>query len=204
MRLQLAQDAHGLPVGLTSEDIFHYAYATFYSPNYRSRYAEFLKIDFPRLPLTGNIELFRTLARLGNDLVALHLLESPRLNDFITNYTGPKNPEVGRVGWSNDTVWLDAGETNSRAGHIATVPGLIDFNGITRDVWNFQIGGCQVCYKWLDDRKGRKLSDDEVVHYQKIIVVISETIRIMKEIDKVIDFHGGWPNAFINPPARSS
>ena len=61
--------------GLTPEDIFHYAYAVFHSPGYRSRYAEFLKIDFPRLPLTGNLELFRALARLGGELTALHLLE---------------------------------------------------------------------------------------------------------------------------------
>ena len=72
--LQLPQKgAHGLPDGLTPEDIFDYAYAVFHSPGYRSRYAEFLKIDFPRLPLTGNLELFRALARLGGELVALHL-----------------------------------------------------------------------------------------------------------------------------------
>ncbi len=70
-------EEHGLPTAVTPEDIFHYAYAVFYSPSYRSRYAEFLKIDFPRLPLTADLELFRALARLGGELIALHLLESP-------------------------------------------------------------------------------------------------------------------------------
>ena len=93
---------------LTPEDIFHYTYALFHSPGYRSRYAEFLKIDFPRLPLTGNLELFHSLARLGGELVALHLMESPKPERSITTYTGPKNPEVTRVGWSDNTVWLDA------------------------------------------------------------------------------------------------
>ena len=89
--------AHGLPDGLTPEDIFHYAYGVFHSPGYRSRYAEFLKIDFPRLPLTGNLELFRALARLGGELVALHLLESPKLDKPITEFLGGRSPEVEKV-----------------------------------------------------------------------------------------------------------
>ncbi|MGE0430598.1 MAG: type ISP restriction/modification enzyme, partial [Hydrogenophaga sp.] len=88
-------DKAGLPAGLTPEDIFHYIYAVFHSPGYRSRYAEFLKIDFPRLPLTGNLELFRALARLGGELVALHLLESPRLDQPITEFIG-SNREVAK------------------------------------------------------------------------------------------------------------
>ena len=84
-----------------------------HSPTYRERYAEFLKIDFPRLPLTRSLELFRALAQLGGELVALQLMESPKLGHFITRYIGPKNPQVGLVGWSDDTVWLDAAATNA-------------------------------------------------------------------------------------------
>ena len=181
---------------LTPEDIFHYAYAVFHSPGYRSRYAEFLKIDFPRLPLPGNLELFRALARIGGALVPLHLLESPVLAKPITTYTGPRNPEVGRVGWSDDTVWLDAGKTNAREGHRATKPGAIGFHGVPEEVWDFHIGGYQVCHKWLKDRKVRTLSDEDIAHYQKIVVALSETIRLMQEIDEVIEQHGGWPGAF--------
>ena len=175
------------------EDIFHYAYAVLHSPSYRSRYAEFLKIDFPRLPLTGNLELFRALARLGGELTALHLLESPKLAQPITEFIGGRNPEVGRVGWTDDTVWLDAAAT--KKGQPAT-PGTIGFKGVREDVWNFHIGGYQVCAKWLKDRKGRKLSKEDIAHYQKIVVALSETIRLMKEIDEVIVKHGGWPGAF--------
>ncbi len=64
------------------------------------------------------------------------------------------------------------------------------------DVWNFHIGGYQVCEKWLKDRKGRTLSKDDIAHYQKIVVALAETIRLMKEIDEVIEQHGGWPGAF--------
>jgi hypothetical protein len=174
------QKPHGLPDGITPEDVFHYAYAVFHSPGYRSRYAEFLKMDFPRLPLTGNLELFRALARLGGELVALHLLESPKLEKPITEYLGGRAPDVEKVSWSKNTVWIDKAQTRG-------------FKGVREDVWNFHIGGYQVCEKWLKDRKGRTLSADDRAHYQKIVVALSETIRLMAEIDSVIEKYGGWP-----------
>jgi predicted helicase len=110
----------GLPVGLTPEDIFHYAYAVFYSPSYRSRYAEFLNIDFPRLPLTSSLDLFHELARRGGELTALHLLESRKVAQPITEFIGgPKKgngSEVERVSWSNDTVWVDKAQTTGFRG----------------------------------------------------------------------------------------
>jgi hypothetical protein len=179
--LQLPQKGqHGLPTGLTPEDIFHYAYAVLHSPGYRSRYAEFLKIDFPRLPLTGNLELFRVLARLGGELTALHLLESPKLAQPITGFISGRHPEVDKISWSRDTVWVDKAQTTG-------------FQGVREDVWNFHIGGYQVCQKWLKDRKGRTLTKDDIAHYHKIVVALSETIRLMAEIDEVIEEHGGWP-----------
>jgi predicted helicase len=180
-RLKLTFDGtNRFPKDLTPEDIFHYAYAVFHSPGYRSRYAEFLKIDFPRLPLTGNLELFRALARLGGELVALHLLESPKLDNPITDFIGGRSPEVEKVSWSRNSVWLDKAQTTG-------------FKGVREDVWNFHIGGYQVCEKWLKDRKGRTLTKDDLTHYQKIVVALSETIRLMAEIDAMIEKHGGWP-----------
>jgi len=182
--LQLPQKgAHGLPSNLTPEDIFNYAYAVLHSPAYRNRYAEFLKIDFPRLPLIGNLEFFQALARLGNELTALHLLESPKLAKFITEFIGGKNPEVEKISWSQNTVWIDKAQTTG-------------FQGVCEEIWGFQIGGYQVCEKWLKDRKCRKLTKDDIEHYQKVVIALSETIRLMAEIDKVIDQYGGWPVAF--------
>jgi len=181
--LVLRQTNDGLPVGLTPEDIFRYAYAVFHSPGYRSRYADFLKIDFPRLPLTANLELFRELARLGGELTALHLLESPKVAKPTTEFIGGRNPEVEKVSWARNTVWIDKAQTTG-------------FKGVREEVWNFHIGGYQVCEKWLKDRKGRTLSKDDIAHYQKIVVALAETFRLMKEIDEVIEQHGGWPGAF--------
>ena len=182
-----------LPAGLTPENILHYAYAVFHSPGYRSRYAEFLKIDFPRLPLTGNLDLFRALARLGGELTALHLLESPKLAQPITEFIVGRNPEVGRVAWADDTVWIDAPTCKTGA---TQAPGSTGFQGVPEAVWNFHIGGYQVCEKWLKDRKGRTLSPDDISHYQRVVVALNETIRLMAEIDRIIESHGGWPGAF--------
>ena len=178
------------------EDVLTWIYAVFHSPRYRECYEAQLKLDFPRVPLPGSVDLFRKLAEAGHDLLALHLLESSQLDMFITTYTGPRNPEVGRVGWSDGTVWLDANKTSAREGHRATSPGNIGFKGVPEEVWDFHLGGYQVCHKWLKDRKGRTLSDEDVAHYQKIVVALNETIRIMAEIDEVIEAHGGWPGAF--------
>ena len=141
------------------EDILAWIYAVLHSPSYRNRYEARLKLDFPRVPLPGSTELFRELVEAGHELLVLHVLESSMLGNFITSYAGPRNPEVGRVGWSDDIVWLDAVKTDAQEGHRATHPGTIGFRGVPEGVWDFHIGGYQVCHKWLKDRKGRKLSD---------------------------------------------
>jgi predicted helicase len=169
----------------TPEHIFNYAYAVFHSPRYRSRYAEFLKIDFPRLPLTSSLDLFRALTKLGGELVALHLMESPKLDKQITKWIGGKNPEVEKVTYFDETVWTDKTQTEG-------------FRGVPETVWNFHIGGYKVCEKWLKDRKGRTLTAADIAHYHRIITALCETIRLMREIDEVIEEHGGWPNVFTN------
>jgi predicted helicase len=164
-------------------EILDYAYAVLYSPVYRRRYAEFLQIDFPRVPLTEHLDLFRELVACGNELVALHLMESPRLDRYLTKFIGAPHPEVEKISYAERTVWLDKDQT-------------CGFRGVPEAVWNFHIGGYQICEKWLKDRKGRKLLKDDIDHYQRIVVALAETIRLMKEIDEVIEKHGGWPKAF--------
>jgi hypothetical protein len=188
---------HGLPAGVTAEQIFYYIYALLECPSYRKRYAELLNIDFPRVPLPATFELFGALTLLGGELVSLHLMESPSLDRSIASFTGPKNAEITRVGWSEGTVWLDAAVTPR--GEPAS-PGSFGFRGVPEAVWNFRIGGYQVCEKWLKDRRGRTLSKDDIAHYQKIVVALNETVRLMTEIDEVIGQHGGWPAAFAASP----
>jgi predicted helicase len=180
-KLKLPQDGpHGLPKDITPEDIFHYAYAVFHSPKYRTRYAEFLKIDFPRLPLTSDFNLFSALAGKGAELVALHLMESPKLNDFVTEFPTKGSNEVEKVQYTDKDrrVWINAEQY---------------FSGVPKPVWELHIGGYQVCDRWLKDRRDRKLDIDDINHYQKIVIALNETIRLMSEIDEVITAHGGWP-----------
>jgi hypothetical protein len=189
--LQLPQEGeHALPAGLTPEDIFHYACGVFHSPGYRRRYAEFLKIDFPWLLLTGDLKLFLALARLGGELTPLHLLESPKLAQATSRFIGGHKPEVEKVSWARSSVWIDEAQT-------------VGFSGVSEAVWNFHIGGYQVCAKWLKDRRGRTLSKSDIAHYHKIVVALAETIRLMHEIDAAIERHGGWPGAFAQgiPPS---
>jgi len=161
------------------EDVFHYAYAVFHSPSYRSRYAEFLKGDFPRLPLTRDIVLFRSLCASGKELVVLHLMEQlPKLETSYpvtgdntveaVRYTEPASGVPGRV-WINKSQYFD---------------------NVQPEVWGYHIGGYQVCQKWLKDRKGRQLSYDDLTHYRSIVAALARTIELQTAIDEAI---GDWP-----------
>jgi predicted helicase len=186
-RLQLKwilEGAGDLIESFGPEDLFHYIYAVFNSPMYRSRYAEFLKSDFPRVPLTTDTELFRTLCDLGSKVVALHLLdsvESPPHWNLTTD--GATLYEIAKV---------DAGFPKYEDGKVF-INKSAWFDGVSNEVWNFHIGGYQVCEKWLKVRKGRTLSPEDIAHYGKITVALRETIRLMSEIDEVIEAHGGFP-----------
>ncbi len=159
-------------------EVLSVAYAQMYSQSYRDRYEESLRMDYPRVFATRSEGLRTELGRLGAELISLHLLESAKLNHPMTTFEGPSSAKLGRVGWSDNTVWLDAAAT--RKGQAAS-RGTMGFKGVPEGVWNFHIGGYQVCEKWLKDRKGRTLSEDDINHYQRIVVALSETIRVMGE-----------------------
>jgi len=157
------------------EAIFHYIYAILHSSTYRNRYAEFLKADFPRIPLTSNKALFEQLSKLGEELVSLHLMKSPKLDAASIQFT-----EQG------GNCVVDAGHPKYTDGKVVINKKGDQFIDVPENVWNFYVGGYQVCQKWLKDRKGRTLSQEDITHYQRIIVALSETIRLMEEIDRTI------------------
>ncbi len=159
----------------TPEAIFYYIYAIFHSPTYRQRYAEFLKIDFPRVPLTSNDQLFKDLGAKGQALVDLHLMKSKKLNKLITKMSGDGDNAVTEVTYKAAEQRVYINKTRY-------------FEGIAPEVWEFKIGGYQVLDKWLKDRKKAKrtLSFDDVLHYQKVVVALKETMQLMVEIDLLI------------------
>jgi predicted helicase len=175
------------------DDIFCYMLAVFFSSTYRNRYLEFLNVDYPRLPLTSDVELFRSLVRLGGELVALHLMEFALGDEENSLANWPRYSRLVQFSGSNRVVGKFPSAKNAwREGRVA-INRTSSFTGVPADVWNFQIGGYQVCHKWLKDRKGRTLSDADIHHYCKIVTALHQTIRLMAEIDEVIEEHGGWP-----------
>jgi predicted helicase len=197
-----ADERWGLPIGISPENCFDYIYAILHSPTYRSRYYLGLKEDFPRIPLAASIETFQALSGLGSSLVAAHLLGDGLNPPVSIAYLGTPNPQIGACNWKDGAIWLET----AAAGSSEDIAALRNrFVGVAESTWTFHIGGHQVCKKWLDDRRkaGRTLSADDITHYQKIIAAITETIRIMAEIDEVIDAQGGWPAAFLTTPVET-
>jgi predicted helicase len=158
-------------VGKTApEDILDYIYAVLHSPIYREKYKEFLKIDFPRIPYPKDKITFREFVKYGTELRLLHLLESPKVSQFITSYPVEGSDKVEKIVYLKDKVFINKEQ------YFGNVPEI---------AWNFYIGGYQPAQKWLKDRKGRTLTNEDIEHYQKIIVSLTETDRIMKEIDGI-------------------
>ncbi|MBI2470895.1 MAG: N-6 DNA methylase [Planctomycetes bacterium] len=150
------------------EQIFFYIYAVLYSNTYRSKYAEFLKIDFPRIPFTKDFKLFIKMAEYGKRLVDLHLLKSPELDSPIAKFQGKGDNKVEKLRYEGTSLFVNESQY---------------FEGIEPEIFESQIGGYQVCEKWLKDRKNRKLSLDEIKHYCTIVTALAKTIEIQKAID---------------------
>ncbi len=181
--LEFIPDGHGdLTHTFGPEDVFMYIYAVFHAPSYRERYAEFLKIDFPRVPLTGQPELFRALTTFGETLVALHLME--RVGSPISSYPVDGDNVVEKPVFIPDS--------GGAAGRVY-INKTQYFDGVPAAIWDFYVGGYQVLHKWLADRKGRVLSYDDLRHYGFVVSALFETIGTMREIDGAISAYGGWP-----------
>ena len=164
---QLTKDFKKTP---SHEQIFFYIYAVLYSKIYRTKYAEFLKIDFPRVPFTKDYKLFSKMAEYGKRLVDLLLLKPTALDPLVTKFQGKGENKVEKVRYEQSKIFINKEKY---------------FEGVAPQVWEYQIGGYQVCDKWLKDRKGRKLSLDDIKHYCKIVSSLQKTIEIQKAIDKI-------------------
>ncbi|MBT6835650.1 MAG: N-6 DNA methylase [Bacteroidetes bacterium] len=151
-------------------DILDYIYAVLHSPTYRKKYKEFLKIDFPRVPYPKDQTTFLQLVKLGGEIRQIHLLESPTVEKYITQYPVDGNNVVDKPIYKSGKVYINDTQYYDNVPEVA---------------WNFYIGGYQPAQKWLKDRKSRELSFEDILHYQKIIVALTETDRLMKEIDKI-------------------
>lgn len=157
----------------TPEEILYYIYAVFYSNTYRTRYAEFLKIDFPRVPFTSNYELFKEMAELGEKIANLHLLKGDDFDKPVSRYMGSgEDNKIAKPIYNEaeKRVYINADKY---------------FDNVKLEVWEYQIGGYQVLYKYLKDRKGRQMEDPR--HYCRVVTALAKTIEYQKKIDEIYD-----------------
>jgi predicted helicase len=172
------------------QQIFDYIVGVLSSRTYRKRYESLLKIDYPRVPIPKDKSLFVSISILGGLLSRLQLLEEKIPLNEQPKFFGSKDAMVGKVVHDEDGIWIDSASRGIENGTSG-------FAGVTEEVFNFEIGGYQVCEKWFKDRRGRSLSPVEIIHARKMLGSISRMISAQGEIDKVIDSHGGFPGAFI-------
>jgi predicted helicase len=163
-----AQDGES-PAVFTPLGILDYIYAVLYSNNYRQKYAEFLKIDFPRIPYPENAQAFQRLASIGSHLRGLHLMENIQPAADAASFPKPGTNEIETVSYKGERVYINKEQY---------------FENIVPEVWNYRIGGYQPAEKWLKERKGRALSFEDIEHYQKIITVLNMTIELQQHIDE--------------------
>lgn len=175
------------------EDLLNYVFSILHSPTYRLKYQEFLKRDFPKIPLPSSKSLFSELISHGESLISFHLLKN-HFNKKLIKKIGSGAFLVEKVLYSDETIWINSEKSQG-------------FSGVSIEVWNFHIGGYKVSEKWLKDRQekggrnprpGRVLCESDISEYQKILITIDEILTTMEKIDEVIRAHGDWPDAFKN------
>ncbi|MFQ6674428.1 MAG: type ISP restriction/modification enzyme, partial [Fidelibacterota bacterium] len=161
-------EAYGLKA--SPEEVLHYVYAVLCAPTYRTKYGEFLKTDFPRIPFTRDRELFAKISELGKRLVHLHTLKSTELDPPVARFqgTGDHKVEKQRYSEKEKRVYVNKGQY---------------FEEVQPQVWEYQVGGYQVLDKWLKDRKGRALNLEDIRHYCRVVTALSKTIELQSEID---------------------
>jgi len=168
---EIVNDIEKIAGKVSPENIFDYIYAVLHSPSYRAKYKEFLKIDFPRVPYPKDEKSFKAIVTLGTQLRSLHLLESPKVNKYITTYPIAGTDKVEKLVYKNGNVFINKEQY---------------FGNVPESAWSFYIGGYQPAQKWLKDRKDRILTNEDIEHYQKIIVALTETESIMGMIDNIV------------------
>ena len=160
----------------TPEDVLSYMYGVLYTPSYREKYKEFLKVDFPRVPYPENAEQFERISSMGEDLIHLHLMR-------------------GSDQWPITITFPESGDQLVEEATFSTIEGgcvqinkTQYFGNVSKQAWEAYIGGYQPAQKWLKDRKGTCLNFDDILHYGRILYALEQTERIKQELDAICVF----------------
>ena len=159
------------------EDIFAYIYGVLYAPQYRAKFKEFLKSEFPRIPYPKSAVEFRAISGIGKSLIDTHLMHDPKpnLKEIRGRYPVVGDDEV------NEVTWVPI---NSNFGRVR-INDTQYFDNVPKTVWEMPIGGYMPAAKWLKDRKSRKLDNADKDHYQRIILALDKTASLMKDLEKM-------------------
>ena len=183
LKVVYVKDLHGnLIETVGSFDIITYIYAIFYSATFRMRYKDLLKIDYPKIPLTSNKELFIKLSILGEKLINSHLMiDTTDIGFSKICFIGEGDNIIRNItskSYKNEKLYINRTQC---------------FADIPENVYYFTIGGYKVCEKWLKNRKGKQLFEKDIRYYINIILSIQQTLNVIKEIDQIIEKCAGWP-----------
>ena len=175
MGMTYSEDGKGRKADIVApEALFDYIYAVLHRPSYRSRFAEFLRIDYPRIPPAADKAEFRRMSGLGRKLRELHLLESPLLEKAGFPFSGKGGEEVDRAVFAEDANGVRGRVFINAKRHFANVP---------LAAWEYCIGGYHPAQKWLKDRKGRTLSYDEQEHYRRMLAALARSAALVEKLE---------------------
>ncbi|MBW3600817.1 MAG: hypothetical protein KY475_26570, partial [Planctomycetes bacterium] len=163
--------------------VFYYLYAQFFSTSYRERYAEQLRIDFPRVFLPQSRSLFVAMSDFGAELVALHLGDGGHRKSDLRFCGESRDIAAGFPKYADESVRIKRGSS---------------IGPVSAEAWEWRVGAHQVCRKWLKDRQARMLTEEEIRSYARIVTAATETARLSRAIDGAIAEQGGWPDAFLS------
>ena len=180
--LEFIEDGAGdLESTFGPEDILSYIYALLNSQEYCRRFTPYLRYNFPRVPVTKSVALFRDLVAVGQRYVSLHLMEFDALEAFrerMPAYPTPGTNTIEKVRYENGRVWINGAQY---------------FEGVDPETWDGRLGKYKPAQKWLKDRQGRALTMGDIQHYQRICATLAESHELVRSIDDTIESHGGWP-----------
>lgn len=157
----------------SNEDIFYYLVAILHSKNYSSYNNEFLNLDFPRIPFTDNEELTKKLIKIGDRLTKAHLMENITIQEELeqVKYIHKGNHRIERIKFNKNRIYIN------RESYITN---------ITQEVFEYVLGGYQVCKKWLKGRKGRNFTEKDILHFKEVIFSIRKIIHLNGEVDSAV------------------
>jgi len=150
-------------------DLFGYIYAYLYSEAYRQKYRDFINRDFPIIPYPASGEQFYILSNYGKELIKTHLLQF-EIGEATHAFKG-ENRNISIQKLNDGRAFINSDSY---------------FEDVDAELWNFTIGGYQPCQRWLKERKGRALTNSDLVHYRKILVALERTKESMRLIDKIV------------------